>query len=369
MHSFFQKQVYKNKTLVILLLLAIGIKLFSLNSFRVERYYTYGIYPGLSKLLRILFGWIPLSMGDVLYFFAFLYICYGVVQSYQYFKRNGFAAHSIWRFAKKILTVLLSVYIVFYSLWGLNYERVGVAGQLNLKAAPYSQKDITLLLTILTQRLNYYAAQVDTLSRENLNANTGLVKGGYNAYEYAAKKYSYLSYRFVSIKPSLYSFIGHLFGFTGYYNPFTAEAQIKTSIPVFLKPFVISHEMAHQLGYAKESEANFVAYLSCNASQDINFKYSAYFELFLYAANEIKDTSHQARKELISKANLHPLVLKDYQSLVDYLVKSQNVIEPFIARFYDQYLKLNNQPKGERSYNEVIAWLIAYQKKYGAAAI
>jgi hypothetical protein len=50
-------------------------------------------------------------------------------------------------------------------------------------------------------------------------------------------------------------------------------------------------------------------------------------------------------------------------------VKSENAVEPYISKFYDQFLKLNRQPKGTRTYNEVVAWLIAYQKKYGVEAI
>ena len=33
------------------------------------------------------------------------------------------------------------------------------------------------------------------------------------------------------------------------------------------------------------------------------------------------------------------------------------------------YLKANNQPGGKLSYNEVVAWLVAYYKKFGAEAI
>jgi hypothetical protein len=52
-----------------------------------------------------------------------------------------------------------------------------------------------------------------------------------------------------------------------------------------------------------------------------------------------------------------------------YYKKKENKLEPYFARFYNQYLKMNRQPKGTRTYNEVVAWLIAYQKKYGTTAI
>jgi hypothetical protein len=36
---------------------------------------------------------------------------------------------------------------------------------------------------------------------------------------------------------------------------------------------------------------------------------------------------------------------------------------------YGEFLKANNQPAGKRSYNEVVAWLIAYYKKFGTASL
>jgi hypothetical protein len=36
---------------------------------------------------------------------------------------------------------------------------------------------------------------------------------------------------------------------------------------------------------------------------------------------------------------------------------------------YGQFLKANNQPAGKRSYNEVVAWLVAYYKRYGVEAL
>ncbi len=65
----------------------------------------------------------------------------------------------------------------------------------------------------------------------------------------------------------------------------------------------------------------------------------------------------------------HEQVKKDYRSYLQYIYDSKNVVEPFVSVFYDNYLKMNNQPKGARTYNEVTAWLIAYLKKYGPEAI
>jgi hypothetical protein len=69
------------------------------------------------------------------------------------------------------------------------------------------------------------------------------------------------------------------------------------------------------------------------------------------------------------RKNILPRVKWDANDLHLYLLRTQNFIEPFMSSAYDKYLKLNNQPKGHATYNEVIAYLVAYMKKFGVAAI
>jgi hypothetical protein len=49
-------------------------------------------------------------------------------------------------------------------------------------------------------------------------------------------------------------------GFGGYLNPFT-EAQVNYLGPMYSFPMT-AHEMAHQMGYASESECNFIGFLA-----------------------------------------------------------------------------------------------------------
>ncbi|MEO6070009.1 MAG: DUF3810 domain-containing protein [Chitinophagaceae bacterium] len=361
-----QKAFFRNKFLFILLLLAIGIKLISLNNHLVEVYYTYGFYPFLSKGLRILFGWLPFSFGDLLYFSAFIILSYLLVRAYKFLRRKNIQ-YKGFIILKSLVIGFLLIYILFQVLWGLNYSRQGIAVQLGLNVKPYSITDLAEVTSVLQQRLNGAAEEVDTLHRSQTNNNKYLFGGGVTAYKSAEINFPFLHYDHPSLKSSLYSSVAHYFGFTGYYNPFSGEAQINTMVPSFLKPFVVTHEMAHQVGYAKENEANFVAFLASHNAADPQFRYSVYYELYLYAVREVgrRDTLlyHQLQ------GSLHPLVKKDNRILRAYLMHTDNPVEPYITAFYDQYLKLNNQPKGMQTYNEVIAWLIAYQKKYGTEAL
>ena len=361
------KSLIRDRKLISLLILTVLIKLFSLNHEWVERYYTYGLYPYLSKLLRILFGWIPFSVGDLLYFNAGLYLVWKLIRFIVILSRRKVREYLSWELLRKMLRLILAIYIVFNVLWGMNYDRQGIATQLNLKVKPYTVSDLAELASVLQARLNDCAQRVDSVQRLDLDRNTNLFHEGIASYEQVKNNFPFLTYSFPSIKPSMYSRIGHYFGFTGYYNPFSGEAQLKTTVPVFLKPFIICHEMAHQLGYGKENEANFVGYLACKNSANVNFSYSTYFELTLYALSDLKQSDTAYVKML--RQQWTPRVRNDYREYLNYLFRTRNRVEPVVMRFYDQYLKMNNQPKGQATYNEVIAWLIAYMKKYGKEAV
>jgi hypothetical protein len=165
----------------------------------------------------------------------------------------------------------------------------------------------------------------------------------------------------------MYTYLGQFFGFTGYYNPFSGEGQVRTNVPVFIQPFISTHEIAHQLGYGKENEANFVAFLVCRSYDDDDFRYSVYFDLYSYAISELFNYDYRLTKKYY--LTLDTQVKKDRREILRFYSKSRNIIEPFVLRVYDQYLRMNNQPKGRHTYNEVLAWLIAYYKKYGKDSI
>ncbi len=360
------KSLLRDRVLLFLLVLAIAVKVFSLNEAWVEKYYTYGFYPFFSRGLRLLFGWLPFSLGDLVYVAAFVFLVFKGWKLIRLLTKRQVKEYLSWILFRKYLKLVLWIYILFNVFWGLNYNRLGIAHQLGLRVQSYSAGDVYQLSAALQQRLNFYAARVDSTRRLTLNENKALFKEGVAAYEKIRNTYPFLAYEQVSIKPSLFSGIGQFFGFTGYYNPFSGEAQIKTSVPVFVKPFILCHEIAHQLGYAKENEANLISFLAGRASDDAEFRYSAYWDVYLYAIRELRRYDTTGFKVL--RQTVHPQVKKDYEAYLEYIYNNRNVVEPLMSEFYDSYLKMNNQPKGRETYNEVVAWLIAYMKKYGEEA-
>jgi hypothetical protein len=179
--------------------------------------------------------------------------------------------------------------------------------------------------------------------------------------------YSFAATAAFSVKPSLYSYLGNYLGFQVYYNPFSGEAQVNTTIPVVLQPFVTLHELAHQVGYAKESEANFVGYLAGKDHPDPLFRYSVYLELFRYAQSELYRLDST---RAINVAKTIPTAIKsDLQAIRRFYLKYQTPVERIIMQGYDYFLQANDQPQGTRSYHQVVGWVIAFVRKEGVEGL
>jgi hypothetical protein len=360
-------RLMKSWSWVLLIALTIIIKWASWYPDWVERNYSLGIFPGISKAQRFLFGWLPISAGDLFYGFLIVVIIYKTIQFFKAVFKKRINRPYFLTGLQQIIFFFLFVYVFFNLLWGLNYNRLGIAYQLGLDVKKYSVADLDTLTTAIQNRVNYYADFVTEAQRDSFNKKKRLFAGAEEAFEELGKKYPFLRYHPRSIKPSIYSYLGNYLGFQGYYNPFSGEGQVNTTIPRFLEPFVTTHEMAHQLGYAKENEANFVGYLACRSYESNVFRYSVYFDMYNYAISEIFRRDTVLAKSF--QAKRHPQLVKDVKELRDFYRRYNNPVQEAVMWGYGYFLKANNQPAGKRSYNEVVAWLIAYYKKFGVDAL
>ena len=349
--------------LAVLFLMVILIRLFSANSFITERYYSTGFYPFAAIFFRSVTGWLPFSLGDLLYGAVVIWLLFKAVKGIKALLKQQVSWQSLVNTFSKTLIVLLMIYVVFNIFWGINYNRRGIAFQLGLTMEKYSAQDLKIVNTILLQKVNaskaasLHQGPVILISKE-------IFKEAAEAYSEVSKKYSFLEYNTKNIKISLWGWLGNYAGFTGYYNPFTGEAQVNTTIPKFSQPYTACHEIGHQIGYAKEDEANFVGYLAATASKDSAFLYSAYLDLFLYTDRNLYLVDSTAAKELAHQ--LLPSVKADLKEMRNFNQRHQNPFEPVIRWMYGKYLQSNQQPSGVLSYDEVTGFLIAYYKKNGS---
>ncbi|RYD75575.1 MAG: DUF3810 domain-containing protein [Sphingobacteriales bacterium] len=349
----------KYRLTIFLLVIAAAIHVYSVDSERVENSYSQVIFPFISLLQRSFLGWIPFSIGDILYSALIIYFIYRLIK---YFKNRKRMPLQWKKGILKGLNFLLLVYISFNIFWGLNYNRAGVLVKLNIRDTTYSEKELLMLNEFLVRQVN--ASKHEWINEgKSYPGNKEMFEMVERSYSVASEKYNFLKYKPSSIKPSLWSIAGNYLGFTGYYNPFTGEGQVNTTTPNFLHPFTACHEVAHQIGYAKEMEANFVGALAAMHSSEPLVRYSVYLDLFFYANRNLYLSDSSTAKKLRDKLTVP--VKKDIDEWRRFQLEHRSFFEPLFRWAYGKFLERNQQPQGIMAYDEVTAFIIAYYKKEG----
>lgn len=348
----------KNKKLILTIVFPIQILLIKLLSFypnTVETYYSNGIYPVISKTLRFILGWLPFSVGDILYAILIIYIL----------KWLYFNFKSIYKKPKQaILTVtafLSVIYFCFHFLWGLNYHRNPLYKTLNIDNEYTTEEliSVTKKLITSTNTIHLNIAQNDSVKANIPYSNSEIYEKTKLGYELLQKIHPNLKYQQKSIKNSLWSLPLTYAGYSGYLNPFTNEAQVNSLIPKYHFPLVSCHEEAHQIGYAAENETNFIGYLACIKNPDNYFQYAGATFAVRYCLNELYRRDSKSYETLVKTLNSG--VRKNFQESQEFWNRYQNPTEIVFKSMYDLFLKSNNQQKGIKSYSYVVALIVNYE--------
>lgn len=324
----------------------------------VERFYSNGIYPWISQFFRSLFGWIPFSIGEIIYTILIVLIFRYIIRNRTKIKTQPLV------FLRDNIMVLSVFYFTFHIMWGLNYYRQPLAITLVVQEKANYQ-DIKKLSEALVAKTNALQMQItgDSIAIVNLpytrNEIFDKTIGSYNG---LGVQMPFLEYPRPSVKKSMFSIMSSYMGIGGYLNPFTNEAQVNKKTPVFRFPVVVGHEIGHQIGYSAENETNLIGYLVTLKNEDIYFQYSAAAYALAYCLNAVNRTDEKDFEALY--ASINEGVKKNYRELQDFHEAYENPFEPIFTSIFSTFLKANNQADGVQSYSRVVHLLVGYHEKY-----
>ena len=162
----------------------------------------------------------------------------------------------------------------------------------------------------------------------------------------------------LSVKPSLYNQIMNYTGILGYYNPFTAEAQFNPNLPSTQLPFTLAHEMSHQLGYAREQEASFIAFLCAKNSSNLDLKYSAQLYVLKSLLRNLAIKNPAFVKQVLSQYS--EKMMRDRLNDLNFYKRYDGLLSDVFGITNDLFLK-SNQQDGRITYSYFINLLIAYE--------
>jgi hypothetical protein len=339
-----------------LLIQVIVLQVISFFPETVENYYSNGLYPKMANVWRMALGTIPFSFGDCVYgiviFFALKWFWKKRKTWKLQWKSNGL----------KILSCLAVFYFFFHLCWGLNYCRQPLFEKLDIER-DYTDADLyafTKKLIAKTNAVHHQLVAHDSVKVTFPYSQQDVFEMNLKGYQNLALAYPIFEYDHLSVKKSLFSFPLTYMGFGGYLNPFTNEAQVNDMGPMYNFPTTTCHEMAHQLGYASESECNFIGFLASTKNENLYFQYSGYSFALRYCLHNWEIRNPKVLKQLVK--TIHPGILKNYQESEDFWRQYETFIESGFKIFYDNFLKFNQQKDGLESYSKFVNLMVNYYK-------
>ena len=336
------------KKIIALLLIpqVLILSYFKNNPRIVEEYYSEFIYQYIFKFYSMLFSGFSIAIGDLLVLLA-------LISSIIYF--IFFFRFKINDFINVFAVISISIFL-FYSLWGLNYFKTPLLSKLDIGEIKYESLQTTLDRLIDDANEAHLLLGDEDSTLENLDFDKQKIISELKLDN--IKKFDKISttkFAKKSIIPKIFLYQG----VSGYINPFTLEAIVVEEIPSIDFSITVLHEQAHQLGYAAEEDANFLAFISSINNQDPLIKYSGYVFGLSYLLNEIQINHNDDLSSFTDKINSG--IIEDINSRRKFWQKySNNIINSLQNVLYDFYLKSNNQKAGIASYSRIVNHIINY---------
>jgi hypothetical protein len=267
------------------------------------------------------------------------------------------------------------VVFFFYALWGCNYARPPLEARLALPEVPSGTAADSALVVRLSAELvdatnNAYRAihgADDAGSPTGLAAAKdsldGAIEGGWAS---VASSFALGSGEAALRGPYKEIFASSLLariGISGFYFPFTGEANVNRDVPAVMLPQVVAHEKAHQRGIAPEDEANFFGCLVALASPDPVARYAGlvFAQRQLLRAHFVIDAA-RARELVASRV---PGVQRDIDDLIAYWRRYEGPASEVSHKLNDAYLKSNRVEGGIESYGKSVELLLRYAASRG----
>lgn len=364
----FIKDILKIPRLKLILLLPAGILLVNAAArfpSIVEKIYSRNIDRGLVQVLSIITGVLPFSLAEFIIGALILTGCWWIIKTViTVIKGNGGRGKTLLSFFVNLAAAVSIVYFMFVLVWGFNYQRLPFSAIANYDTRPSA---IAELKEACQEFINRSNSLRDKVAEDK--AGVMKVEGGkryaldnaWKGYDRIGTEFPFLKGNYGRPKGVVFSPVMSVIGISGVYFPFTGEANVNIDVTDSEVPFTTCHEMAHQRGFSREDEANYIAYLACKNHPDSAFQYSGNLMALTYSMNALYSHDRDAYKQLRAKYSAG--VLRDLKAINTYWAKYESPVSDISDKVNNAYLKANMQSDGVYSYGRMVDLLIAERRK------
>ncbi len=277
-----------------------------------------------------------------------------IVPLYFWFFFNG-KARKKHGWIKSTMSCFIWIVVLFYVTWGFNYTQPSLMTRLSydkpiIDSAYISQafKHQTTLLVELKDKMtgNQYARDKQHDIR--------------NIQESILKDMGYPTSGYVKVRKLKSGSLLH-FRTSGIYIPHSFEGHIDNGLYQVQHPFTIAHEMSHGYGITDESEANFIAYLTCQRSEDLETRYSGELAYWRYLAKYYRHFHPETWKD--EYYSMDTRIIQDLTMIDHHISKYKEWMPKYRDKIYDSYLKSHGVKAGIKSYDLMVVLIAAWKER------
>ncbi len=348
-------------SLVVFFLTVISLILYIiiLNSVSFADFFNYN----LSFPIRAALSWItvifPFSVAEIALFSSPLILFALIFLAIKYGKHGKKASI-------KYLTVIISVFCLVFVLYVWTYSSgfhtTKIEDKMNLDRGDLTVEELYEASEIIVNELNSLVEHVEFDEKGSSAmpySYSEMSKKICNAYESFVGKYPILRTYYSKIKPIILSEPMTYTHISGIYTFMSGEANVNVNYPDFVVASTSAHEMAHQRGFAREDECNFISFAVLLESDDPFLKYSAYLDVYANIVNALYTESPELYFEVASR--LDKRVTADRQSYSRFFEKYADSKASEVAdSMNDSYLQANGQTQGTKTYGMIVEIVTAY---------
>lgn len=304
------------------------------------------------NLHQSLFSEIPFSVGDLFYLLFIIYFIFVFIKIIRNKSR---------KFYVKTLLISINIfYFIYQILWGMLYFQIPLKEKL-----PQGKATEAEIKTLVSKYITLCNNDRNALKEdkngvfiiENLNqTKSSILKAQTKIPEiFLNKSLTNID----DIKPTFFGKLMNYTGILGYYNPFSGEAQYNNNLPSTFIPFTLAHESAHQIGFAREQEANFIAYLISKNSQDKEIEYSCDLYVLKSLLNSLQEKNPVYVKMSLKSLNIE--VQRDLKNDKEFNENYSGIVRQLFYFSNDLFLK-SNQQDGNVTYSYFVDLLVRYER-------
>lgn len=265
-----------------------------------------------------------------------------------------------WIVAFVVVTETLNCFILYHC---------STFAELNgITVTEHTDEELEALGAQIVDEVNAAAEEVHRDENGRFILTADLDDTARNAMADLSSEFKNLDGYYVRPKSIYCSFFMSQMDLMGIYFPFSMEANYNADMFAAKQPATICHELAHTKGYIQEDEANFIAFIACERSDDPDYRYSGYLSALTQVRNKIFEYASYEEKVKFD-SSISELVWNDMEANSEFwesvreaedTVFDSEAVSEVSDKAMETSLKLNGVEDGKKSYGRMVDLMLNY---------